>query len=198
MARDGDVVKVRLGVGAELLGRRRGALRRGGRLARAARETRRAEVLSIAFSQGFSDEFPPEVMDEADACRRCTSPSEEATRREPADLRTLPLVTIDGEDARDFDDAVYAEHARASGWRLVVAIADVTHYVREGTRAGRGGAPPRDVGVPAGPRAADAPGAAVATASARCKPDEDRLCMVADMVFDARRPARLATSSTRR
>lgn len=46
------------------------------------------------------------------------------------DLRELPLVTIDGETARDFDDAVFAKKGR--GWRLVVAIADVSHYVKPG------------------------------------------------------------------
>src|SRR5574343_978468 len=52
------------------------------------------------------------------------------------DLRDVPLVTIDGEDARDFDDAVYCEHAkvgRGKGWRLLVAIADVSHYVQTGS-----------------------------------------------------------------
>jgi ribonuclease R len=58
-----------------------------------------------------------------------------ADRRHRVDLTDVALVTIDGEDARDFDDAVYCEPARvgrAKGWRLVVAIADVSHYVRPG------------------------------------------------------------------
>ncbi|MEN9771860.1 MAG: hypothetical protein RJA58_503, partial [Pseudomonadota bacterium] len=48
------------------------------------------------------------------------------------DLRDVPFMTIDGEDARDFDDAVYAEPMEGSGWRLLVAIADVSHYVESG------------------------------------------------------------------
>jgi len=48
------------------------------------------------------------------------------------DIRSLPLITIDGADARDFDDAVYCEQS-GKGWRLIVAIADVSHYVKPGT-----------------------------------------------------------------
>ncbi|ACS84599.1 ribonuclease R [Musicola paradisiaca] len=57
----------------------------------------------------------------------------ESAKKGRVDLRTLPLVTIDGEDARDFDDAVYCEKKRGGGWRLWVAIADVSYYVRPGT-----------------------------------------------------------------
>ena len=56
----------------------------------------------------------------------------EDMNRAGEDLRDLPLVTIDGADARDFDDAVFAQR-RKNGWRLVVAIADVSSYVKPGS-----------------------------------------------------------------
>jgi ribonuclease R len=74
-------------------------------------------------------EFPPEVIRAADAFAPKVQLSDLQGRE---DLRSLPLITIDGADAKDFDDAVFAE-AQAGGWRLIVAIADVSNYVRYGT-----------------------------------------------------------------
>lgn len=70
--------------------------------------------------------WPQTVLDEAAAM-----PNEvkDADKLHRTDLRHLPFVTIDGEDARDFDDAVYCEKRKSGGWRLYVAIADVSHYV---------------------------------------------------------------------
>ncbi|WP_404379990.1 ribonuclease R [Caenispirillum salinarum] len=74
-------------------------------------------------------EFPPEALKQAEEAEAAT-----LGRRE--DLRAIPFVTIDGEDARDFDDAVFAEPDDAEdnpgGFRMMVAIADVAHYVRPG------------------------------------------------------------------
>ncbi len=81
-------------------------------------------------AHGIPWEWPEEVL--AEAGRLHDEPSE-ADKAHRVDLRKLPLVTIDGEDARDFDDAVYCEKQSGGGWRLFVAIADVSHYVRPGS-----------------------------------------------------------------
>ncbi len=77
------------------------------------------------FSHGLPAEFPQEVEQQAQRYGGAVDPNIAARR---TDLRQTPLVTIDGADARDFDDAVFAE-AHGDGFRLLVAIADVAEYV---------------------------------------------------------------------
>jgi len=87
-------------------------------------------VVEMAIaSHDLPQEWPAAALRDAAEVEPDVQPSEIAGR---VDLRGLPLVTIDGEDARDFDDAVYAEPS-GDGFRLLVAIADVSHYVRAGT-----------------------------------------------------------------
>lgn len=77
---------------------------------------------------GLPYEFPDNVLKDADSFKEPSAKDREGR----VDLRDLALVTIDGEDARDFDDAVYAEKRPGGGYHVVVAIADVSHYVRTG------------------------------------------------------------------
>ncbi len=81
-------------------------------------------------SHGLPFEFPDAVIAEAGVFGHAVNP---AAKRSREDLREMLLVTIDGEDARDFDDAVWCEPS-GSGWRLIVAIADVGHYVDPGSQ----------------------------------------------------------------
>src|SRR5207248_487891 len=74
--------------------------------------------------------FPPEVLEEAEAIEAAVSPRELPTRR---DYRHLPIVTIDGETARDFDDAVLVRHLDNGNYELQVYIADVAQYVDDGS-----------------------------------------------------------------
>ena len=104
------------------------------------------------------------------------------------DLTDVPLVTIDGEDARDFDDAVFAEPCRVGrgkGWRLLVAIADVSHYVDNGSA----------IDVDAYDRATSVyfprrviPMLPEKLSNGLCSlnPEVERLCMVCDMLINAK------------
>jgi len=123
-AREGEVVLAEMMPGIKLGARHARVKERLGHIG----EPRSISLISI-YSRGIPVDFPRDALDQAERA----GPVDLEHR---VDLRRIPLVTIDGEDARDFDDAVWAEPdsdpANAGGWHLLVAIADVAHYVRPG------------------------------------------------------------------
>ncbi|MGQ0523873.1 MAG: ribonuclease R [Betaproteobacteria bacterium] len=125
--------------------------------------------------------FSPEVER---LCDKLPDSVTEKDRRGRIDLRKLPLVTIDGETAKDFDDAVYCEAVKPGGFRLIVAIADVSHYVRhddalDREALGRGNSVyfPRRV-IPMLPEK-------LSNGLCSLNPDVERLCVACDMQVDA-------------
>ena len=123
------------------------------------------------------NEFPAVALREAQVFGEQVDARESDAR---IDLRGLPLVTIDGEDARDFDDAVYAE-AHPDGFRLIVAIADVSHYVRPGS-AIDAEAQKRGTSVYFPTRVLPMLPTALSDHLCSLAPHVDRLCFAADMV----------------
>jgi len=132
------------------------------------------------YSHGLPNEFPPEVLAEARKLGDKVKPKDKQGR---IDLRDIPLVTIDGEDARDFDDAVYCEKSR-NGWRLIVAIADVSHYVRLDTALDEE-ARKRGTSVYFPNRVLPMLPEAISNGLCSLNPKVDRLCMVCDMRVSA-------------
>ena len=106
-----------------------------------------------------------------------------ADHKDRSDLTRLPLVTIDGETAKDFDDAVYCERA-GKGYRLVVAIADVSHYVRDGDGLDRD-ARERGTSVYFPRRVIPMLPEKLSNNLCSLMPDVDRLCMACDMAISA-------------
>ena len=143
------------------------------------------EIEIAVRKYGVPHEFSQACLDEAKALPDKVRPSD---KRDRIDLTDVPLVTIDGEDARDFDDAVYCEPARVGrgkGWRLLVAIADVSQYVHTGS----------GIDIDAYERATSVyfprrviPMLPEKLSNGLCSlnPEVDRLCMVCDMLINAK------------
>jgi ribonuclease R len=136
----------------------------------------RSISLIAIHTHDIPQEFPPPALDEAEQAR--ATPLGRRT-----DLRDMPLVTIDGEDARDFDDAVYAE-PDGSGFRLIVAIADVAHYVRPGSPLDHA-ARTRGNSVYFPDRVVPMLPEALSNGWCSLRPDEDRGCLFVELRIDA-------------
>jgi ribonuclease R len=137
----------------------------------------RAISLICVHAHGIPDRFAPEALAEAEAAQGIPPGARE-------DLRGVPLVTIDGDDARDFDDAVFAAPAEDGGWRVLVAIADVAHYVRPGSALDRD-ARERGNSVYFPDRVVPMLPEALSNGWCSLKPREERGCLFVEMRFDA-------------
>jgi ribonuclease R len=136
------------------------------------------DVAMLAYN--LPHKWPKDVVQQAAKIAPEVSAAECEGRK---DLRDLPLITIDGADAKDFDDAVYCEPGKKGTWRLVVAIADVSHYVQKGSAL--------DLEAEARGNSVYFPGRVIpmlpeALSNGLCSlnPHVDRLCMVCDMTID--------------
>ena len=138
------------------------------------------ETDSALYRNGIPVDFSEEALAQTAKLPTVVTDEDKEGRINITDMK---LVTIDGEDSRDFDDAVYAEPTK-NGWKLVVAIADVSHYVKEGSdldkdAIDRGNSVyfPRRV-VPMLPEA-------LSNGLCSINPDVERLCMTCEMNIDS-------------
>jgi ribonuclease R len=143
------------------------------------------EPRSISLIAIAEQEIPTRFTEEAVTEARRAGPLTLGNR---TDFRDLPLVTIDGEDARDFDDAVWAteddDPKNPGGWQVVVAIADVGHYVRAGSALDRA-ARERGNSVYFPDRVVPMLPEELSNGWCSLRPNEDRGCLAVRMVFNA-------------
>ncbi|MEJ2693691.1 MAG: ribonuclease R [Candidatus Thiodiazotropha sp.] len=130
-------------------------------------------------SHNIRCDWPEEVESEIAGLKPQVSKGDRADR---IDLTDLPLVTIDGADSRDFDDAVYCE-PKPKGWRLLVCIADVSHYVQPGTSLDQE-ARTRGNSVYFPDRVIPMLPEVLSNGLCSINPNQDRLCMTCELYID--------------
>jgi len=133
-------------------------------------------IRSYELPNTWSDELLEEI-------KHLTPEVPEAAKENRVDIRDLPLVTIDGEDARDFDDAVYCKKT-PKGWKLLVAIADVSHYVKVGTELDKE-AHKRSTSVYFPEQVIPMLPEILSNGLCSLNPNVDRLCMVCELLIDS-------------
>ncbi|MDC1115533.1 VacB/RNase II family 3'-5' exoribonuclease [Alphaproteobacteria bacterium] len=165
----GDFVEAELKQG-------RGYLNRTAQVVRRIGDSDNPNFSALAIAEhDLPNHFPEDVLAEAKLAKIPDTNGR-------TDIRDMKLITIDGADARDFDDAVFAE-PHPDGWRVVVAIADVAHYVPEGSALDReaqlrgNSVYLPEMVVPMLPED-------LSNGLCSLRPDEDRACVVADMTID--------------
>jgi len=136
------------------------------------------EIESAIHAYGIPNEWSEELLAELAEIPDEVTKAELEGRK---DLRSMQLVTIDGADTKDFDDAVFAKR-RKNGWRLVVAIADVSHYVKPGTELDKE-AIKRGNSVYFPQRVVPMLPSKLSDGLCSLNPHVDRLCMVADLAI---------------
>ncbi len=137
------------------------------------------EIEMAIRSHELPYQWPDELLEEI---KPLTSEVPESAKEGRTDLRLTPLVTIDGEDARDFDDAVYCQKT-PKGWKLLVAIADVSHYVKANTALDKE-AQKRSTSVYFPEQVIPMLPEILSNGLCSLNPDVDRLCMVCELFID--------------
>lgn len=137
------------------------------------------EIEMAIHSHGLPHQWPEEVLEEI---KPLSNEVPEAAKENRVDLRKTPLVTIDGEDARDFDDAVYCQKT-PKGWKLLVAIADVSHYVEINTALDKE-AQNRSTSVYFPEQVIPMLPEILSNGLCSLNPHVDRLCMVCEVLID--------------